>query len=105
MLEFWRLFNDVNIRYISFNLSPIFDLWDSALQLLGLDKIFALSISAIVCWVLWNDRNRLIFSQLTALSLNAFILKILHLFYAWTGTKSSLERLCEDDHLLTFIEE
>jgi hypothetical protein len=75
MLEFWRLFNDVNIRYISFNLSPIFDLWDSALQLLGLDKIFALSISAIVCWVLWNDRNRLIFSQLTALSLNAFILR------------------------------
>jgi hypothetical protein len=75
MLEFWRLFNDVNIRYISFNLSPIFDLWDYALQLLGLDKIFALSISAIVCWVLWNDRNRLIFSQLTALSLNAFILR------------------------------
>jgi hypothetical protein len=48
---FWQLFNALKIRHISLKLSSISDLWDSGLQLVGLDRIFALSIFAVACWV------------------------------------------------------
>jgi hypothetical protein len=39
-------------------------------------------------------KNRVFFSQQTTPSMNAFILKIAHIFHAWTCTTSSLECLC-----------
>jgi hypothetical protein len=57
MNEFWGLFNAFKIRHISLNLSSIYDLWESALELEGMDRKFALSIFAVTCWVRWNDKK------------------------------------------------
>jgi hypothetical protein len=46
---FWTLFNAFSGRHISLSLNSISDLLDSALQLVGLVRIFALSIFAATC--------------------------------------------------------
>jgi hypothetical protein len=55
--------------------------------------------------VCWNERNRMIFSQLGALYFNVFILKVANFFNVWTDTNSSLEQLYRDDYVMTITED
>jgi zinc-binding in reverse transcriptase len=105
MLDFCFAFNEYNSRNVNLNLSFISDLWDPTMQLSGLDLHCALSIITVVCWVRWNERNRVIFSHLGALSFNVFILKVTNFFNAWACTTSSLEQLCRDESIMTFTED
>jgi hypothetical protein len=75
---------------------------DSSLQLLGLYRQFALSLIAMVCW---NERNRVIFSQLGTLYFNVFILKVVNFFNVWIDTNSSLKQLCRVDYVMTITED
>jgi zinc-binding in reverse transcriptase len=75
LFDFWCAFNTYNIHKVKLQLTLISDLWDSALQLSGLDRRFALSVLAVIFWVRWNEHNIMIFSNHSVLSLILLFLK------------------------------
>jgi zinc-binding in reverse transcriptase len=101
MFDFWCAFNTCNIHKVKLQLTLLSDLWDSALQLSGLDRGFALSVLVVIFWVRWNERNRMIFSHHIVLSFNAFILKVVNFLHIWTCTNSSMDQICRDESILT----
>jgi zinc-binding in reverse transcriptase len=101
MSDFLGAFNICNIHQIRMQLTSLNDLWDSALHLSGLDRIFALSVLAMVFWVRWNKHNRVIFSHHSVLSFNAFILKVTNYLHIWIGTNSFLDHMCQEESVLT----
>jgi hypothetical protein len=105
MFDFWCAFNTCNIHNVTLQLTSVYVLWDSASQLSGIDRRFTLSVMAVVFWVRWNERNKVIFSNHSVLSFNAFILKVVNFFHIWTGINSSLDQMCRDDSILTITED
>jgi hypothetical protein len=101
--DFWETFNNSNIHHIRLQLTSINDLWDSAVHLSGLARKFALSVIGVVFWVRWNEWNRVIFSNHTIISFNAFVLKVVNYLNIWTGTNSVLDQMCREESVLTII--
>jgi hypothetical protein len=50
-------------RHISSSLNSITDIWMSAGDLSGSNKLYALSFILVVFWIRWNDHNGTIFLQ------------------------------------------
>jgi hypothetical protein len=103
LFDFWCAFNTYNIHKVKLQLTSISDLWDSALQLSRLDRRFAFYVLAMVFWVRWNERNMMIFSNHSVLSLILLFLKWQFFLYIWTGTNSSMDQMYRDESILIIV--
>lgn len=89
---FWVQFNLYNPWGCLLDLSSVNNLWDSMEILPRDDKLSIQSLFCAYIWVIWTNRNKVIFNDIIGLTYNNLCFNIFSLYFDWTGSRFGMEQ-------------
>jgi hypothetical protein len=97
--EFWEKVVQGHPLGRRLQMSSIVDYWHACLNISLLDMIFWGTLLLAAIWIIWIERNKMIFQGLGGSAATSLYMKILSLFKFWTGLLTHLEYLFKSDVL------